>query len=73
MDGNTDATPENPDREASVGICLHCLRLRIVVSRTGSRFYLCERSRTDPAYPKYPRLPVRRCEGYERDETRARS
>lgn len=26
---------------------------------------MCLRHRTDPAYPKYPRLPVLRCGGYE--------
>jgi len=37
------------------------------VSNTrGSRFSLCERSREDPAYPRYPRLPVLECAGYER-------
>jgi len=32
----------------------------------GSVFHLCERSREDPAYPRYPRLPVLACGGYER-------
>jgi hypothetical protein len=31
-----------------------------------STFYLCERSFTDPDYPKYPRLPVVACPGIER-------
>jgi hypothetical protein len=31
----------------------------------GSQFYLCDRSRTDPRYPKYPPLPKLECEGYE--------
>jgi hypothetical protein len=26
---------------------------------------MCERSKTDPRYPKYPRLPVERCAGHE--------
>jgi hypothetical protein len=26
---------------------------------------MCERSKTDERYPKYPRLPVERCAGYE--------
>jgi hypothetical protein len=25
---------------------------------------MCTRGLTDPAYPKYPRLPVRACPGY---------
>jgi hypothetical protein len=31
----------------------------------GSSFSLCERSREDPAYPRYPRLPVLACPGYQ--------
>jgi hypothetical protein len=27
---------------------------------------MCERSKTDDRFPKYPRLPVERCPGYER-------
>lgn len=27
---------------------------------------MCERSKSDERYPKYPRLPVERCPGYER-------
>ena len=26
---------------------------------------MCERSRTDPSFPRYPRLPVTSCRGYE--------
>jgi hypothetical protein len=37
-----------------------------VTSRRGSIFVLCERSRTDARYPRYPALPVVRCMGYER-------
>ena len=29
-----------------------------------SRFFLCELSFTDAAYPKYPPQPVVRCDGY---------
>ncbi len=27
---------------------------------------MCERSLTDPSFPRYPRLPVLSCRGYER-------
>jgi hypothetical protein len=27
---------------------------------------MCERSKTDERYPKYPRLPVVECAGWER-------
>jgi hypothetical protein len=48
------------------GLCGDCRHSRVIVNRRGSRFHLCERSRIDPAsYPRYPRLPVLRCAGYE--------
>jgi len=40
--------------------------MRLIQSDRGSVFYFCERSTTDPSYPKYPRLPVLQCAGYER-------
>lgn len=46
------------------GLCADCEYTRRIVSGRGSVFYLCERSKTDPAYPKYPRMPVRQCAGY---------
>ena len=46
------------------GLCASCINARIVETRTGSRFYLCELSKVDPRFPKYPPLPVVRCDGY---------
>jgi hypothetical protein len=42
--------------------------MREVVTPKGSRFLLCQLSRTNPAYPKYPAQPVVRCDGYQRNE-----
>jgi len=39
--------------------------MQIMKSDRGSTFYMCQLSVTDPAFPKYPRLPVLRCVGYE--------
>ena len=47
------------------GLCDRCSQQRVVRNTRGSRFSLCERSRTDPAYPKYPPLPVVNCPGFE--------
>ena len=47
------------------GLCDRCRHQRVVRNTRGSSFVLCEKSKTDPAYPKYPRLPVLRCAGYE--------
>lgn len=47
-----------------IGLCADCQHCRIVRGER-STFYLCQRSLTDPAYPKYPPLPVIACRGYE--------
>lgn len=46
------------------GLCDTCVHQQVVRNTRGSAFSLCRRSRTDPAYPKYPRVPVRACPGY---------
>jgi hypothetical protein len=55
------------ERESiGAGLCDSCRHQRIVKTTRGSRFSLCERSRTEPdRYPRYPRIPVARCDGYE--------
>ncbi len=47
------------------GLCTTCVHDRIVRSRRGSAFHLCRRSIADPSFPRYPRLPVLACRGYE--------
>jgi len=54
-------TPSRPE----AGLCDRCLHQRLVPNTRGSVFSLCERSRTEPAYPRYPRLPVLSCPGFE--------
>ena len=53
------SNPTNP------GLCGHCLHARVILNRRGSVFFLCGRSRTDPGFPRYPRLPVLACPGHE--------
>ena len=47
------------------GLCDSCRHQRLGGNTRGSKFSLCERSRTDPGYPRYPRLPVVECAGHE--------
>lgn len=57
----------------AAGLCDRCAHARTVASRR-STFLACGRAATDPAYPRYPRLPVRACPGFEaRDPTREES
>ena len=57
-------TPDAPPPPAA-GLCSTCQHTREIVSGKGSRFYYCGRSETDPAYVKYPNLPVLACGGYQ--------
>jgi hypothetical protein len=52
-----------------VGLCLNCQYMKKIQSDRGSTFFLCQRSATDPRFPKYPRLPVIQCTGYEKSRT----
>jgi hypothetical protein len=49
------------------GLCDTCVHQRVVKNTRGSAFSLCHRSKTEPErFPRYPRLPVMQCPGYER-------
>jgi hypothetical protein len=48
------------------GLCDACRHQQVVRNTRGSVFSLCLRSRSEPErFPRYPRLPVTRCDGYE--------
>lgn len=52
-------------RPDEIGLCSDCRYSRVIRSDRSSVFFLCRRSIEDARYPKYPRLPVRECVGYE--------
>lgn len=56
--------PPEPPRPA-VGLCSSCAHQQLVPNTRGSLFSLCRRSKEDPGYPRYPRLPVIACPGHE--------
>jgi hypothetical protein len=60
--------PTTESAHSRVGLCAGCRFTRRIESDRGSIFYLCERSATDARFPKYPRLPVLQCAGYEPDD-----
>ena len=47
------------------GLCSGCIHAKEMRNDRASVFLLCLLSKSDARYPKYPRLPVVRCEGYE--------
>jgi hypothetical protein len=63
---------EHPRRQAApaypAGLCDTCRHVRRITSDRGSVFYQCRLAQVDPRFPRYPRLPVRACDGYEEGE-----
>jgi hypothetical protein len=49
----------------SNGLCDSCRHQRLVPNTRGSVFSLCELSREDPRYPRYPPVPVLSCPGFD--------
>ena len=54
-------------------LCETCQHLRMVTTPKGSRFVLCTRSTHDARFPKYPPIPVTRCDGFEETDLSART
>ena len=53
------------DPASLVGLCEGCFHVEAIANDRGSVFYRCRLSFQDPRFPKYPRLPVLRCTGYQ--------
>ena len=53
------------DQTSLRGLCATCRHARTIQNARGSQFVLCELSRTDPRFARYPRLPVTACAGFE--------
>ncbi len=56
--------PGKPQPSVPAGLCARCRHAARVETPRGSVFLLCELSRSDPRFPKYPRLPVLQCSGF---------
>ncbi len=52
------------DAFSIAGLCAGCVHARLIETRTGSRFVLCELARTDRRFARYPALPVLACAGF---------
>jgi hypothetical protein len=50
----------------NAGLCDSCRHQRLISNTRGSTFSMCERSKNEPEFPKYPRVPVLECKGYEK-------
>lgn len=64
MDGRSSTARKTTAMKA--GLCDSCSHQKLIRNTRGSTFSMCGRSKTDERYPKYPRLPVERCAGWEK-------
>jgi len=55
--------PEPTRTDPDPGLCATCRHARRV-DTPRTRYWLCQLSFTDERFDKYPRLPVRTCDGY---------
>lgn len=58
------AAKQPPGLPSIAGLCSNCRHSQVLESDRGSTFLLCQLSRTDRSFPKYPRVPVLICRGY---------
>lgn len=56
---------QRPRGEAGrFGLCDTCQNAKLIRNTRGSVFLMCELSKTDDGYPKYPPVPIVQCQGY---------
>jgi hypothetical protein len=55
------------DAAPDAGLCARCRHALLRPTRRGPVYLRCAKAATDSRFPKYPRLPVLRCAGYEPD------
>ncbi|HVS03181.1 MAG TPA: hypothetical protein VMT16_10470 [Thermoanaerobaculia bacterium] len=65
MRGRSGSPPEVGELPLPPGLCADCRHLRLVRSQR-STFVRCAMAEVDRRFPRYPRLPVLECAGYER-------
>lgn len=63
--GATGSAQPDPAEVATAGLCATCTHVHKVRTGRGSTFYRCGRADAEPAFPRYPRLPVLRCPGHQ--------
>jgi len=61
----TEPAPEGVTPSSDPGLCDRCSHVRLVRTRRGGKFYMCELSTRDDHFPRYPSLPVTRCDGFQ--------
>ena len=62
-------TFDEGEKRMEAGLCETCVHQKLIESDRGRKFVMCALSVTNPDFPKYPRLPVLECSGYEPQRT----
>jgi propionyl-CoA synthetase len=63
--------PDMPSEDAwrklgsAPGLCAACRHAKLSETRRGTAYLRCLRAAWDAALPRYPRLPVSQCTGFE--------
>ena len=55
---------------ADAGCCSACAHAKVNVTRRGTAYLRCLRAAWDERLPRYPRLPVHGCPGFDPQATR---
>lgn len=62
----TDSRIGHVESDSRVGLCLTCTHSRAIKHpHGGDPYWRCGLADTNNRFPKYPRLPVLQCIGYE--------
>jgi len=61
--------PKPSKTPLAAGLCADCQHAGSIKSDRGSVFLRCELALADSRFPKYPRLPVLACSGYQQRKT----
>lgn len=64
MTGRPPAPADLARLGSPAGLCATCRHATILASRS-SVFLRCGMAEMDPTFPRYPRLPVLACRGYQ--------
>ena len=58
--------PSDPAHPGPGGLCPQCRHVKVLQSQRSSTFLLCQLSKSDPSYRRYPPQPRMVCPGFER-------
>jgi hypothetical protein len=70
--GMADQSPDSARRKlgAAPGLCGSCVHAKLNETHRGTAYLRCTRAAWDARLPRYPRLPVTTCPGFEAQELR---